>query len=175
MRNDNYFIAVATLLDYVKLSFARIGDPHLPSILVERVGGRERVPFTLVATHPPPPLTGELASARNRQLEALASWLQETEAPHRILVGDLNLTPWSPWFGRLLDSTGMRNAQTGQGRAGTYPAYGLPPFLALPIDHTLVSSNVRVSARLVKPGARFGSDHNAVVTRLWLSRCRQPI
>ena len=47
--------------------------------------------------------------------------------------------------------------------------------LALPIDHTLVSPNIKVLSRLVWSGSDFGSDHNLVLTRLWLSDCEKPI
>ncbi len=170
-REDNYGIAVASRLADVEISLETMGDPNLPAILVRGRTRAESIAFTLVAAHPPPPLGAELAAARNRQLAALAEFMNRQPGPNRILVGDLNVTPWSPWFRRLLDGAGLRNAQFGQGHLGTFPAFGLPSILALPIDHTLVSPDVRVLARSVGPGLPLGSDHRPVATVLQLGRC----
>ena len=172
LREDNYGIAAASRLDDVKISRETIGDPNLPAMLVRGRTRAESIAFTLVAAHPPPPLGAALAAARNRQLAELAEIMNGQPALNRILVGDLNVTPWSPWFRRLLEGAGLRDAQFGRGHLGTFPALGLPSVLALPIDHTLVSSDVRVLARSVGPGRQLGSDHRPVETRLQLSRCR---
>ena len=174
-QTDNFGIAAASRMGDAELALATIGDPYYPSLVIERTSSREGLPFALIATHPPPPLTGELSSARNQQFKALAKKLNTFRMPNRILLGDLNVTPWSPRFGQLLNESGTRDAQAGRGYAGTYPAYGIPKFLALPIDHTLVSPNIKVLSRLVWSGSDFGSDHNLVLTRLWLSDCEKPI
>jgi endonuclease/exonuclease/phosphatase family metal-dependent hydrolase len=170
-REDNYGLAVAARLTGVKIDLESIGDPDLPVMLVRGQTRAASIAFTLVAAHPPPPLGAELAAARNRQLAALAEFTNRQPAANRILAGDLNVTPWSSRFRSLLDSAGLRNAQFDRGHLGTFPAFGLPSFLALPIDHTLVSPDVRVLARSVGPGLRLGSDHRPVETVLQLSRC----
>ena len=170
-RSDNYGIAVVSSIEKARLVLENIGDPHFPSLVIKGMTDVKEIPFTLVATHPPPPLTHALAGARNRQFIALARRLQQDESPNRILVGDLNVTPWSPWFRKLLVDAGLRNSQTGKRVAGTYPAYGLPSFLAIPIDHALVSPNIEVLERVVGPGSGLGSDHRPVGTRLRLRSC----
>lgn len=174
-RIDNYGIAVVSSIENASLTLESIGDPYLPSVVIKGTTDINRIPFTLVATHPPPPLTTELAGARNKQFKALASWLRQDSAPNKILIGDLNVSPWSPWFKQLLSDANLRNAQQGKGYAGTFPTYGLPSLLAIPIDHTLVSPRIEVVERTVGPGYSFGSDHRLVETRLRLSRCKRAI
>lgn len=170
-RRDNYGIAVVSSIRDTRLSLEYIGDPYLPSIVIQGTTDDKALPFTVIATHPPPPLTAELAEVRNLLLGEFAERARQRQDDNFVIAGDLNLTHWSPWFSRLLDDGGLLNAQRGFGYGGTFPAFGLPSLLALPIDHTLVSPNIRVLHRSVGPGSGLGSDHRPVETRLWLTRC----
>lgn len=173
-RRDNFGIAVASRLPDASLALVPIGDPPLPGVVVTRSAGESRgIPFTLVAAHAPPPLTGELAAVRNRHFAALAGRIADAPESNRILVGDLNVTPFSPWFGRLLSQGRLRDAQADAGRAGTFPTFGLPSALAISIDHTLISPDILVRERKVGPGWTLGSDHRPVVTELLLTRCHR--
>jgi len=49
----------------------------------------------LIATHPLPPMSAANQEARNRQMRAVATLLGKHEGA-RVLVGDLNATPYSP-------------------------------------------------------------------------------
>jgi hypothetical protein len=70
-----------------------------------------------------------------------------------ILLGDLNVTPWSPHFRQLLQQTGL-------------PAQ-VPP-LRIPLDHCLVSPAFQVIERRVGP--RLGSDHLPLIVTLATGR-----
>lgn len=174
-RSDNFGIALLSSIDNASLALETIGDPYLPSVVVKGTTDLKKIPFTLVATHPPPPLTGELAETRNQQFTALAKWLRRDRVSNQIVVGDLNVSPWSPWFSRLLSDAELRSAQNGKGYAGTFPTYGLPSFFAIPIDHTLISPKIKSLGREVGPGFTLGSDHRLVETRLLLSSCEKSI
>ncbi|MCP3871224.1 MAG: endonuclease/exonuclease/phosphatase family protein [Gammaproteobacteria bacterium] len=173
-RRDNYGIVVASSLEHARLSLESVGDPYLPTIVVSGRTNQKSIPFTLMAVHPPPPLTKRLAASRNSQFSGMVDWLKRDGTRHQIIAGDLNATPWSPWFRKLLDSSGLRDAQQGKSHGGTFPTYGLPSILALPLDHTLVSEGIRVLEREIGPGFSLGSDHRLVESRLLLSRCLQP-
>ena len=80
------------------------------------------------------------------------------------LLGDLNLTPYSPPFHRLLADGRLRDAMQGRGWQPTWRASFWP--LALRIDHVLVSSGVCVEEATVGPAV--GSDHRPVLARLRL-------
>lgn len=113
-------------------------------------------PVELYAVHLASPMTAPRAALRNRQLEALAARVAAADpAVPKIVAGDLNLTPWSPYFVRLLGDTGLRDARRPFGPHATWPvALGR---LGIPIDHCLAGPGMRVLR--VRTGKRTGSDH----------------
>jgi len=112
----------------------------------------------LVGAHLYPPESGPWAALRNVQLENLAERFGRLEGPG-LLCGDLNVSPWSPWFGRALRRGRLRDSSLGFGVQPTWPAR-FPP-LWIPIDHCLVTSGVRVVDRFTGPDV--GSDHLPLV------------
>ena len=111
-------------------------------------------PLEFFTVHLFSPKSSVLARGRNRQLEDLADRVIASE--HRqVIVGDMNLTPFSPFFSQFLGRTGLRDARRVDGFHVTWPASVLP--LWIPIDHALVTPErnaVRVHA-----GPDVGSDH----------------
>ena len=75
-----------------------------------------------------------------------------------MVVGDLNCTPWSPHFRRLLRDAGLRDVARGRGLEPTWYPTSLP--LGIPIDHVLVSDEIGVANREL--GSDLGSDHRPV-------------
>lgn len=119
-------------------------------------------PVTLVLAHVRAPTSPGKAELRNTQFAGLARML--AAAPHeaKVLLGDLNTTPWSPYYRQLASTTGMRNAALGRGYQPTWPAgFSL---LKIPIDHCLVSDALRVGS--FRTGADVGSDHLPIVVDL---------
>lgn len=112
--------------------------------------------------HPWPPANVDGYRARNRQLEFVGKAVARQLGP-RILIGDLNVTMWSPHYQLLEERTGLRNARKGFGVLASFPMDEL--FLArVPIDHCLVSDEIRVvDCRLGEPG---GSDHAPLIVDL---------
>jgi hypothetical protein len=86
-----------------------------------------------------------------------------------VVVGDLNITPWSHAF-RSLERAGLRNSQRGFGLQATWPA-GYGPFM-VPIDHALHSRDLTVTHREVGPA--HGSSHRSVLVELAPARPRPP-
>ena len=84
--------------------------------------------------------------------------LRTLDAPV-LLLGDLNATPWSHPFKRLLQETGLIDGSRGMGYQPTWPAGVLP--LLIPIDHCLHSQELRVVHKEVGP--MVGSDHYPVI------------
>ena len=115
----------------------------------------------MLSTHPFPPMGSEMFGLRNDQLDAIAKELGATTQP-TILMGDLNATPWSPYYQDLERATGLQNVRRGFGVIATWPALLGP--LGIPIDHVLVSDGVGVVD--VRAGADIGSDHLPLVVDL---------
>jgi endonuclease/exonuclease/phosphatase family metal-dependent hydrolase len=81
-----------------------------------------------------------------------------------VVLGDLNLSPDSPAFARLLGTSGLRDALQGPRWRPTWMAGFWP--LALRIDHVLVNDDLCVEGTAV--GGAIGSDHRPVSVRLRL-------
>ena len=109
--------------------------------------------FTILALHPTTTVTAWKFKNRKQFAEA-AKIMKATKRP-KLLVGDLNVTMWSPYFQRLLRDSGLRDARRGYGLQTTWPV-PLPSFLRLAIDHCLVSEEWFVQA--ITTGANTGSS-----------------
>ena len=126
-----------------------------PMIRATLVFGERRLSF--LGVHPLPPVKSGTAALRNGQLYEIAALARSVPAPC-VLMGDLNVTPWSPHFRDLLVDSGLRDARQGLGIQPSWPEFrGMASFLQIPIDHTLVSEDVEVVARRLGPNV--GSDH----------------
>lgn len=84
-------------------------------------------------------------------------------SPEAILIGDLNASPWSSEYSRLLQQTGMRDARRGQWPQATWYSAGWAP-IRLPIDHALTRGQVEVLQFQVGPD--IGSDHRPLIVDL---------
>ncbi len=133
----------------------------------------------LFAVHLSAPTTAERAMWRNSQLENLSQQLggqqdipntSRPDSPDRtgaektdhqvkmrqkMIIGDLNLTPFSACFARLLRSTGLIDARRRSGLHVTWPIGWIP--LWIPIDHCIVGPDA--SSVHVQCGPDVGSDH----------------
>lgn len=165
LRSDNFGIAVFSRLPRSRLSIVYPGALGLPSVLIQAEAPGRGGPVRLIASHPGPPIGAALWQTRNAQLEALARLTRATPGPV-VLLGDLNITPWSPAFARLLDTSGLVDAQAGRGLRPTWAPRRLPLAAGLVLDHTLIGTRIAVLERRVLP--RLGSDHSLVATRLAL-------
>jgi endonuclease/exonuclease/phosphatase (EEP) superfamily protein YafD len=120
--------------------------------------GLEGRSLTLVGVHTMSPRGGVNARHRNEELDELGRYAAGRTGP-LIVVGDLNCTPWSPYFRDLLRQSGLADSRRGFGVQPSWPAW--LPLPGIPIDHCLVSSEVEVIDRRVGPD--IGSDHYPIV------------
>jgi len=116
---------------------------------VECPKGRVRV----VGMHPRTPRGGHRFTERNGQLDLAASLAASAPGPV-VLLGDWNCTPFSPWFGRMLQRGNLKDAAMGRGLTPTWSS-GL---WWLPIDHILTGGGLQVMDWQVNAD-RLGSDH----------------
>jgi endonuclease/exonuclease/phosphatase (EEP) superfamily protein YafD len=133
----------------------------------------EQRPLTVVVTHPVPPVRPEMLHSRNRQLANLATYLAARSHP-TIVIGDFNITPWSPYYQRFIQETQLHNTRKGFGILPTWPVAssessvpnGLHQLLSIPIDHCLVDPTLQVLE--MHTGATVNSDHRPIVVTLAL-------
>ena len=176
-RDNNFGLA---LLSKFPLSGIRLHQIDRPgwngteSLIAEAevTAGDQSHRLVLIVAHPPPPMSGPMTQVRNQQLQALAQIVSREypDAP-TILCGDLNISPWSPWFKDFSGQTGLRDTRIGFGMLPTWPqnrlGYGLDRLLNIPIDFVLVSSEFDVSH--AQTFATPGSDHRALNVDLLLN------
>jgi endonuclease/exonuclease/phosphatase (EEP) superfamily protein YafD len=120
----------------------------------------------LIATHAYPQLYWGHGGwkIRNQHLRGMAKYVKYLQQP-AIVMGDLNVSMWSPYYRSMIESSGLRNARQGLGILPTHSIVA-PQIAALsaPIDHCLVSSDVRVKD--FRLGPAIGSDHLPIVAEL---------
>ena len=114
--------------------------------------------FMLYGAHPLPPLSPDYFKYRNDQLDAMAS-IAAREGGPAVFMGDLNATPWSPYFKDFAAAAGLKNSAEGFGLFPSWPAH--MPSLRIPIDHCLNSGGVSVTK--VFTGRFIGSDHFPII------------
>lgn len=133
----------------------------------------DKKPIKLIGTHPLVPVKQGTFHSRNLQLAALSNYIGGLNEP-LILVGDFNLTPWSPYYRRFINQTKLHNTRLGFGILPTWPKpashvnlpHWLLPLMNIPIDHCFVSQHFGVAK--IYAGANANSDHAALITDLIL-------
>ncbi len=165
-RDDSFGIGIFSRIPIHMSEVIHFGKLY-PSILaVVEIGG-ERV--TILALHPPPPVSEQAAAIRNEQLQAAASYFREIQTP-KLIIGDLNTTMWSRNYTRFVRDSGLKNARRGFGILPTWPTY-FPP-MYIPIDHCLVSPDITVVD--MRTGNDVGSDHLPLIVDLSLTSTNLP-
>lgn len=149
-RTDNFGIALLSkfemesTVDYFNLN-------NKPSLIGHI--SIQNTAYTLIATHPVPPIHQAAFEHRNQQLTNILSRTSEF-AKHLIIAGDFNTSSFSNHFRTLLQNE-MTDSRMGFGLLPTWPA-GYKA-IQTTLDHCLVSKNIRVLNRTT--GQSVGSDH----------------
>ena len=162
-REDNFGIVLFSRLPLTNSGVIEFGKAEVPSIAAT-IELRGQNVF-LLGTHPLPPGSAEYARLRNEQFREIAVRIRRCAMP-AIVLGDLNSTPWSPYFGELLRDSRLKNTSQGRGLFGSWPAW--MPFARISLDHCLVSASIRVINKQLGP--RVGGDHLPVVLDVQIPR-----
>lgn len=117
----------------------------------------------IMGMHPRTPRGGHRFVERNLQLERAAEFSAAAALRGEpvVLMGDLNCTPFSPWFDRLLTRGLLRDSAVG---LSLKPTWSSGPWW-LPLDHILLGGKWEVRERRVYED-RLGSDHFPVMATL---------
>lgn len=105
-----------------------------------------------IIAHPTVPK--KMVASRNAELLDIGETVARAGSPCLVL-GDLNCSPWSYYFTRVLEVGGLSDSEQGFGPQPSWSTELLIPLV--PIDHFLVSRDVVVLNRVVGPN--IGSDH----------------
>jgi endonuclease/exonuclease/phosphatase (EEP) superfamily protein YafD len=150
-----------TRLPMKDVSVLPIGVRQEPAIQATLdVQGRE---VRIFAVHTTWPMAPASARRRNQQLELLAEHARAVTLP-LIVMGDMNITSFSPHFQQLLVDGRLRSAAEGFGWQPSWPTFFMPA--GIQIDQALVNS--RVAVEHFRRGGTTGSDHLPIVADLVL-------
>lgn len=153
---DNFGTAVYSRLPLTGWQSLEAFDPDLRGVSANfSLDGR---PLALLAVHAAPPLGSWASRLRNRQFRQLSHLAAGAQVP-LLLAGDLNTSPWSPFFDDLLKASGLRDSRRGFGIQATWPAARW--LMGIPLDHCLASASIRIVDRRVGPD--IGSDHLPII------------
>lgn len=166
---EEHDVAVFSKLSVKEFRIQALRNLDIPLLLVDLETDKHQLPWLLGIVHPKAPINASAAKTRNqvltiaprRMILQQKSYVTGKYYQSTVLAGDLNITPWSPYFMDMLKISPLKDAQNGRGLMGTWPAF-LGDKFGIPIDHTLVSKNVHVLARDV--GQSMGSSHLPVIT-----------
>ncbi len=121
--------------------------------------------FRLITLHAPRPGPWRQSQKRNDVLKMASLKAAEQIDGAVLMVGDLNLTPWSPIFSDILEIGNLSDSAFSSGLTPTwlsrFPAFGLV------IDHILYGSAFTVSAYRIGPD--IGSDHYPLIVDVSLA------
>lgn len=154
---DPFGIGIWSKQAFEQVEPLRLGPAELPSLHARFDNG-----LHVLATHPVPPISPDYFVARNAQFDELAAYAKSLQG-HKVVVGDLNITPWSGYYRGFEAESGLRNARQGRGILPSWPAQW-PGLLRIPIDHVLLSPALRVEQ--FQMGPEIGSDHLPVFVTL---------
>lgn len=150
-REDNFGISLYSKVPLEDFEVIHLGDA-IPTMRV--TFSNHGKPFHLFGVHFLPPMGKRGTARRDAAFADLPAAM--SNLPHDILVvGDLNATPWSFPFRRLLADTNLHDSSVGFGFQPTWPTF--LPLMSIPIDHCLHTSGVQILNREV--GGEMGSDH----------------
>jgi len=150
-RDDNFGLALLSRVPLESLELIQLSELATPSVLARMtLAGRE---LAILGVHPPPPINGQMAAARDTQLDATARYVSDLLVPV-LVIGDLNATPWSNGLRLLRRGTTLDFRSPDPSWTPTWHA--ATPF-AVPIDQALVTPPLVVASRNV--GSDVGSDH----------------
>lgn len=103
------------------------------------------------------------------EMDAAAGWgrEQQTYGYEVIMIGDINMTPWSVRYKQFLKMSQTNDSMLGYGIQNSWTAV-VPMWMGLPVDHAAISDGLQVVDRYTVPVE--GSDHGILLLEVAKSR-----
>jgi endonuclease/exonuclease/phosphatase (EEP) superfamily protein YafD len=162
-QSEHFSIVVLSRFPIQLREWKRFGSSSVFAVVAQTtIHGR---PLSLIGCHVLPPTSREYFRLRNLHLSEVADAAARSPDPV-VLVGDLNVSANSPFFGDILRRGNLRNSRRGFGVQPTWPV-GFPG-LRIPIDHCLVSADIDVHGW--SRGPDIGSDHFPIIVEFSIGR-----
>ncbi len=160
-RQDNFGLAFMSKLPVQSIRWPVLGKDRLPTVHAQIKVKQEVV--SIVGVHLVPPISHEAAHYRNERSYRTARYVRLLKEPSMIW-GDLNMSPWSPYFDTMLRQGQLRDSRKGKGLQLSWPS--MLPFLLTPIDHILHTPTIHIAKRTIGPS--IGSDHYPILVQFQL-------
>jgi endonuclease/exonuclease/phosphatase (EEP) superfamily protein YafD len=119
--------------------------------------------FTVIGVHLRAPTSAQRATARNQELRELAARSAAVNEP-LIVAGDLNITPYSPFFADWLSGGGLTDSRRNRTLSISWPT--MLPVAGIPIDHVAVNGHFVILSHRRLPN--FEGDHYPVLVEVAL-------
>jgi endonuclease/exonuclease/phosphatase (EEP) superfamily protein YafD len=154
-------MTVLTRLPDTEFTVIYPGDHWMPAIELTHkpTGAEQPVRILTVHTVSPQPANGRRTIQRNKQLASISKWASEQTIP-AMIVGDFNITPWSPSFWRLMRNGRLQDSSWYRGYLPSFPATA--GMFGIPIDQALANDKIEFLTRR-NLYESHSSDHCPVV------------
>ncbi|NRA67723.1 MAG: endonuclease/exonuclease/phosphatase family protein [Pseudobacteriovorax sp.] len=163
IRSDNFGIKLYSKKAFVNQSIVSFSDLNLPSIHASiEFEGKQ---LEIIGTHAIPPINKRYWQDRNKHLSRIAEKAKQTDDP-LIVVGDLNITAWSPSFAQITEGDVLQVSVIDTLLTPSWPSF-FPP-LWIPIDHVLFNKGVQSVIRSYPETTDLGSDHIPIMMEISL-------
>jgi endonuclease/exonuclease/phosphatase (EEP) superfamily protein YafD len=117
---------------------------------------------SILAIHAAGPTSGVGCTIDKNIADNLVKFKASEKNRSIVLIGDMNCTPWSVVFRRILHAGRFIDSERGFGLQCSWPTD--QPLLAIPIDHCFFTSDWSCVTRTI--GTSVGSDHSPLFVRL---------
>lgn len=149
-------ICVASKVPIVSSEVKYLNNQRIPLVKLNLEHNGDFI--TLYSVHPTPPFNQTLFESRNEYFDLLIDDVGNEKSI--ILIGDLNITQWSPYYQNLRKKLNIRNSKFI--RSSTWP--GFLPIQIFQLDHILVSEKFKtINSKIM---STVGSDHLPIVSEI---------
>lgn len=160
-RKGSHGMAIYSRIPFVKEEVFFPDGENIPALAVDVLNNGKIL--SLLSLHPTTPVTPLELKMRDRHFALANQWAKEHQESPALVLGDFNVTPFSPAYKKMLAGTDLKNARKGFGVFPSWPS-NFPFFMRIPIDHVLYNGGIAIHS--FKIGAKTASDHLATVTIL---------